>query len=457
MSHLWTFKYDDNNKNNQMVTCLCWNNLYRDLFAVGYGSYNFNYQTCGKILIYSLKSTVYPLKIIQCESGVMCLSFHPKYSSLICVGNYDGSVCVYDIRNNDDSPIYSSENPESHHTDPVWDIKWYHTELQHELTFYSISSDSTIKYWKMSQNELNHETIIKLNTPPPQSQLKQKHNDNDNDGKQEEDDQDDDDDDDDTFNSALCSCFDFSPFLDHLYLVGTEDGHIMECSKSYNDGYIKLYKNAHNMNIYCVKWNPFYSKIFLSCSQDWTIKLWDTSDDNNTDEVNAEPVITYDLGCSVNDICWSPYSSTVFAAVTSDSKVHIFDLAQNKNYPLCTEKIITSSSSSKKSSNNIPLTRVSFPIGYPLIIVGDEKGNIFALKLSPSLYLNKLKYKDILKIQSITMFNNNEFREKQKNNLINVLNVTGNKVLDLIQHFSPQKFKSPIKILKSPKHIPRFQ
>ena len=430
-------------KGYHMVTCLEWNKCHLDLFAVGYGSYNFNFQTNGMICIYSLKSTVYPEKIILCESGVMSMSFHPKYSSLLCVGYYDGSVAVYDIRNRDDSPIYSSENPESHHSDPVWDIKWYFDELQHKLMFYSISSDSEIKFWKMSQNELTHEVIIKLTTPPISmtQTMERIINNNDNDNDKEQDEDDDDDDDDKKNEKALCSCFDFNPFMEHLYLVGTEDGHIMECNKTYNDGYTKIYINAHYMNIYCIKWNPFHDKIFISCSEDWTIKLWEI-----TKNKTINKIITYDLGNSINDIQWSPYSSTIFAAVTSDGKVHIFDLSQNKNSPLCSQQITKKST----KNNQIKLTKVSFPIGFPLIIVGDEKGNVYALKLSPNLYLDKIKHRDILKNIEPNMFDNNQqFKDKEKQKLINVLNVTGNKVFDIIQHFSPK----PIKKKQKKNHI----
>lgn len=412
-----------------MVTCLEWNKSHLDLFGVGYGSYDFNFQTNGMICIYSLKSTAFPEKIIECESGVMSMSFHPKYASLLCVGHYDGSVAVYDIRNRDDSPIYSSENPETHHSDPVWDIRWYFEELQHELVFYSISSDSEIKTWRMSQNELNHETMIKLTTPQMTMSCDTKNN------------EDNEDNDDDSSNMlALCSCFDFNPLMEHLYLVGTEDGHILECSKTYNDGPTKIFANAHFMNIYCIKWNPFHSKIFLSCSEDWTLKLWEMG--NNAQK--NEAIITYDLGCSINDIAWSPYSSTIFAAVTTDGKVHVFDLLQNKNAPLCSQQIT-------KKSKNIKLTTVSFPIGFPLIIVGDEKGNIFALKLSPNLFLDKVKDRDILKTISPKMFDDNaEFKEKQRQKLIDVLNVTGNKVFDLIEHFSPKPKKTRSMMMKSP-------
>jgi len=391
------------------------------------------------ICIYSLKSTAFPEKIIECESGVMCMSFHPKYASLLCVGHYDGSVAVYDVRNRDDSPIYSSENPETHHSDPVWDINWHFEELQHELVFYSISSDAEIKTWRMSQNELTHETMIKLSTPQIVMSASVATNEDEDEAK-EKDSSEDEDDDASSDMLALCSCFDFNPLLEHLYLVGTEDGHIMECSKTYSDGPTKIFANAHFMNIYAIKWNPFHSKIFLSCSEDWTLKLWEMG---NAKDANAEPIITYDLGCSINDVAWSPYSSTIFAAVTTDGKVHIFDLTQNKNAPLCSQQIT-------KKSKNIKLTTLSFPIGFPLIIVGDANGNIFAMKLSPNLFLDKVKHRDILKTISPQMFDNADFIQKEKQKLVDVLNVTGSKVFDLIDHFSPKPKKTRSVMMKSP-------
>ena len=32
---------------------------------------------------------------------------------------------------------------------------------------------------------------------------------------------------------------------------------------------------AHHMAVYSVKWNHFHPKIFISCSADWTVKIWD--------------------------------------------------------------------------------------------------------------------------------------------------------------------------------------
>merc|ERR1712216_739794 len=78
---------------------------------------------------------------------------------------------------------------------------------------------------------------------------------------------------------------------------------------------------------------------------------------------------------AVGDICWSPCSSTVFAAVTSDGKVHVFDLKINKHEPLCEQRVV------KRSK----LTKVQFNEHDPIVLVGDERGSVISMKLSPNL------------------------------------------------------------------------
>mgnify|MGYP002393673344 CR=1 FL=1 len=69
-------------------------------------------------------------------------------------------------------------------------------------------------------------------------------------------------------------CFDFHPFSEHLFLVGTEEGYIHKCSKAYNSQYSATYF-GHYMAVYKVQWNPYHRRIFLSASADWTVKIWD--------------------------------------------------------------------------------------------------------------------------------------------------------------------------------------
>lgn len=69
------------------------------------------------------------------------------------------------------------------------------------------------------------------------------------------------------------------------------------------------------MTVYAVKWNNIHTRIFLSASADWTLKLWEGD--------NQRPVMSFDLTNPVGDAAWSPHSATIFAAVTDDGKVCI--------------------------------------------------------------------------------------------------------------------------------------
>ena len=91
----------------------------------------------------------------------------------------------------------------------------------------------------------------------------------------------------------------------------------------------------------------------------------------------SEPLFVFDLGCSVGDVQWAPYSSTVFGAVTIEGKCVIFDINIDKYKPICVQSI----ASRKKNG----LTRLKFNFKVPIIAVGDDKGNISVLKLSPNL------------------------------------------------------------------------
>ena len=181
------------------------------------------------------------------------------------------------------------------------------------------------------------------------------------------------------------------------FLVGTEEGKIHLCSKAYSGQYLQTF-DAHNMAVYAVKWNHFHPRVFLSCSADWTVRLWDYQ--------VPKPIMTFDLANAVGDIAWAPYSSTVFAAVANDGRVshftglvhcspweaslcthsclffhplllqvHIYDLNVNKHEQLCEQKVV----------KRAKLTHVVFNPEFKVILVGDDKGVVNSLKLSPNL------------------------------------------------------------------------
>lgn len=340
---LWRFSTERTKR--KQVTALCWNPSYPDLFAVAYGSYDFMRQGSGIVCCFSLKNTSHPEYMFSTESGVMCLDFHPHFQSLLAVGCYDGTVMVFDVRNKINRAIYSSSIRTGKHTDPVWQVHWQEEDLAKELNFFSISSDGQVASWIMSKNELKMEPVMQLKLvsnardDPEEVNL-----------------------------SGLAGgcCFNFNRHNEHLFIVGTEEGKIHKCSKAYSGQYLETYQ-GHHMAVYALKWNPFHPRVFISCSADWTVKIWDHN--------LPHPVSSFDLGNAVGDVAWAPYSSTVFAAVTSDGKVHVFDLAENKHEPLCEQKVV----------KRAKLTHVNFNQRDPILIIGDDRGGVNSLKLSPNL------------------------------------------------------------------------
>lgn len=244
-----------------------------------------------------------------------------------------------------------------------------------ELNFFSVSSDGRVANWLMTNTELKMEPVMQLKLVatsvrgsgprtrflfvclfacvfadvalPPTAQ----------DEPEEE-----------TSLTGLAGgcCFDFNQFSEHLFVVGTEEGKVHKCSKAYSGQYLETY-DGHHMAVYAARWNPFHPRIFLSCSADWTVKLWDHN--------MTKPVMTFDLGEAVGDVAWSPFSSSVFAAVTNDGKVHVYDLQVNKHEPLCEQKVV----------KRARLTHVAFNQRDPVLLVGDDRGGVISLKLSPNL------------------------------------------------------------------------
>uniref|UniRef100_A0A8C4U212 Uncharacterized protein n=1 Tax=Falco tinnunculus TaxID=100819 RepID=A0A8C4U212_FALTI len=58
-------------------------------------------------------------------------------------------------------------------------------------------------------------------------------------------------------------------------------------------------------------------------------------------------------------------------------KAHVFDLSINKYEALCTQLVVA------KKKNKI--THIQFNPVYPIVIIGDERGHVTSLKLSPNL------------------------------------------------------------------------
>ena len=239
------------------VTSIAWHPTYDDMFAVGFGSFDFMRKGRGLVHCYTLKNTASPEYAFSTMSGVMCVDWHTQHHSLLAVGTYDGNVAVFDVRRKEDAPLYVSSVKTGKHTDPVWQISWQDEDLSKDLNFYSVSSDGTVANWVMTTTELKMEPVMQLKHVTGSGGIGGELDDEVAMG---------------LTGLASGCCFDFNKVSEHLFVVGTEEGKVHKCSKAYSGHYLETY-DAHHMAVYAVKWNTFHPRIFLSCSADWTVKV----------------------------------------------------------------------------------------------------------------------------------------------------------------------------------------
>lgn len=358
---LWRFSYEGTKKLS--ATDICWSQHYKDLFAVSYGSFNFAKQIGGALIFYSLKNPSYPEYIFETEAGIMSIDIHPTHGHYICAGLYNGDVAVFNLKSKSKKPEFvSSSVSGGKHTDPVWQVKWQPENLDSHMNFCSISGDGRVVNWVLVKNELMHTDVVCLKNVEDLSQL-----------------------DDPLNNLTLASgvSFAFHPEQNNLFLAGTEEGKVYKCSQTYTSRYLDMIK-AHHMTVEAIKWSPFHSNIFMTCSQDWSLKIWDHN-------FPKQPLFVFELGAAVGSCAWAYHSSTVFAAVTNDGKIHIFDISTNKYEALASQVVVQ-----KKKTK---LTSVQFNKTDPILILGDDRGYITTVKLSPNLRkLPKLKKGQVYKL-----------------------------------------------------------
>ncbi|XP_049752184.1 dynein axonemal intermediate chain 1 isoform X6 [Elephas maximus indicus] len=239
---LWKFQNDKAKR--LAVTALCWNPKYKDLFAVGHGSYDFMKQSRGMLLLYSLKNPSFPEYVFSSESGIMCLDIHVDHPYLVVVGHYDGNVAIYNLKKPHSQPSFRSSAKSGKHTDPVWQpredgwgriinsdlqmekcssnlgfrskilgvgasgkvkVKWQKDDMDHNLNFFSVSSDGRIVSWTLVKSELVHTDVIKLKVEGSTTEGLE--------GLQ--------------LHTVGCgTAFDFHKEIDYMFLVGTEEGKI---------------------------------------------------------------------------------------------------------------------------------------------------------------------------------------------------------------------------------------
>eukprot|EP00397_Hematodinium_sp_SG-2012_P015618 GEMP01015910.1.p1 GENE.GEMP01015910.1~~GEMP01015910.1.p1 ORF type:complete len:689 (+),score=130.35 GEMP01015910.1:117-2183(+) len=350
LEDLFCFKTAELTK-NMATTSAQWNRSNQDLLAVSYGNTTKNGGSNGALLFWSLKNPTYPERVILTSSGVSAIAFSQLHPNMIAAGMMDGQVCIWDLRRPNDQPILESggsvsAQSDKKHSDTVWEATWIAHEGREVLV--TTGGDGRVLQWSLSkgleQKLLMH--LKRIPNPDLGSNCWYGHKDGI------------------VFRHTAGLGIDFPKNDPSVYLAATEDGLVHRCSTSYYEQYLDTYY-GHSGPVYKIRHSPFWSQAFLTCSADWTVRLWTVKGDT------CHTCQAHDLCDGVNDVYWSPTNSTAFSAAMDDGRVELWDLAIKPHDPLVIHY---------PRQQTTPRTCVRFAHS-PVLVSGDSEGGVDIMRI----------------------------------------------------------------------------
>ncbi|XP_013869307.1 dynein axonemal intermediate chain 4 [Austrofundulus limnaeus] len=335
LKRLWAFSSELSR--GCRVSCMAWNKKNLDLLAVGFGDFDFSNKKPGLVLCWSLKNPLWPERVIHCGSAVTSLDFSASSPAQLAVGMCDGSIAIFNVQSpHIDTHVFSSNKCSNRHTGPVWQLKWNQQELSFtgvakSESLFSVGEDGRFRQWSVVRGGLDCEELLKLRRR-------------------------------DTIQRMPALCFDFHPTDSNIYVMSTWEGHMHKRSCSNNQQVLATYKK-HFSPVNCISWCPLNPDVFLSCSSDWTIQLW------NQD--SPDPVLGFSsTHRAVNDIKCSPKWASVFGALTEE-QLEIWDLNASSQVPVIVQP----------SAPGVKMTSLLFASHINCIVVGDTCGQVTVYQL----------------------------------------------------------------------------
>jgi WD40 repeat protein len=356
------FKFECEFTRDRNITCMDFNKTNPDLLAVAYGEYDMNRtdtKNTGLVAFWTLKNPNFPEKMIKTENSVTSLEFSTLNPNLLAIGDSAGGIAIYDVQNDDDIPIAESREIDEKHTDAIWEVKWVRKAGKGEVLV-SVSGDGRVIEWSLKKGlEFNELMQLKRQANPVQKETNSMPAGIDEERKTGM-----------TFINTGGLSIDFPVEQSANYFASTEDGTVNRCSVSYSERSLYTYQ-GHTGPVYKVRCTPFWSddcQIFLTCSYDWTVRVW-----NHKEPIGKQEKLIcreQHLQKQVNDIAWSPGTSSVFALVADDGRVEIWDLFKNNLEP----KLSYFDKINKKTKSSTAKTSVRWSRQSPVLVTGNVEG-----------------------------------------------------------------------------------
>ncbi|CDW56245.1 dynein intermediate chain [Trichuris trichiura] len=332
--------YDESLSRGRVVNCIDFSVQYPELMAVAYdGNPDAMNDPIGLVTIWNgkfKKNT--PEYCFHSQSRVLSLTWAKFHPNLLVGGTYSGQICLWDMRQSKRTPIQKSALSTSAHTHPIYCLEVVGSANAHNIV--SVSKDGKLCSWSLEMLSQPQETL--------DLQLKQS-------------------------KQVGAYCMRFAPNDVNNFFIGSDDGCVYAgCRHGNKAGITEVYEGHSGptvgMDCHTATGPIDFSNLMLTCSFDWTVKLWNTKE--------FKPLYSFEnYSDYVLNVAWSPAHPALFASVDCTGKLELWHLNQDTELPVA----------SLIAEDGAALKSLVWARSGMQVVVGGDNGKIWAYDVNEQL------------------------------------------------------------------------
>ncbi|EMD38886.1 hypothetical protein CERSUDRAFT_112611 [Gelatoporia subvermispora B] len=299
--------YDERYGKNRSITDVDWSPKFPELSCA---SYNKNpaalNEPDGIVAVWNLHLLERPEFVFHSQSDVLSVTFSPFHSNLIFGGTYSGQILLWDTRSKH-LPVLKTPLSAAGHTHPVYAMQMVGTQNAHNLI--TSSTDGTVCSWLVDMLAQPQETLELVHAG---------HN---------------------KTGEVAITALNFPDNETTTFWVGTEEGNVYQANR-YDRAGAKAGLNqydvyrGHSGPVMGLDFHPplgpvDFSDLLLTCSVDWTVKLWRAKSlaKPSTAASTIAPIYSFEEADDyVYDVKWHPSHPALFGVVDGSGRFDIWNL-----------------------------------------------------------------------------------------------------------------------------------
>ncbi|KAK9449733.1 WD40-repeat-containing domain protein [Limtongia smithiae] len=358
---------------SRAITSIDWSSEFSELVLTSYAKNpSSSRESLGIVQVWNMHLSDRAEYIFHAQSDILTAKFSPFHPNLIVGGCYNGQILVWDTRSKAPDPVQRSPQNGAGHTHPIYSLTFLGTQNAHGLL--SSSTDGRVCYSTLDMLARPSE-INDLKLPPPSR----------------------------TEDLAPTVLGVSSSADTSFFLAGSEDGNIYTYNRSARMGAqaglnINSTYRGHFAPVTGLSFHPAnglfdLSDLVLSCSLDWTIKLWQvaqpatattsassqassgallsssatSSAAPSATSTGIAPLIDIPVEDAVYDVAWSPIKSGVFASAGCAGTLDVWDLALEQEVPMASERPTPYLDPTKAARSSPQGATITAPTGPPRV------------------------------------------------------------------------------------------